>query len=238
MTRVGQGGRRQSATARAARRSRPAVLALVVALALAAACGGNGGNEGQASPTPPPAAGQASPAPTGEAALPASCLALQKLKAYRYVSDVTLESPEPTGTPAPGRPTPTSTLTQPFTGPFEFKYNVDASFVAPDRFEAYITGSTSPLRILLVGGETWLDMGRGWTQSGTPVSIPYRPPEICQAVLAILDLSQVQPQKETTNDVKALHYTFSQIPTQQAMVKIFGSGSDMDVLLRALDVDV
>ncbi|MDP2949129.1 MAG: hypothetical protein Q8P22_06290 [Chloroflexota bacterium] len=36
----------------------------------------------------------------------------------------------------------------------------------------------------------------------------------------------------------SFNYTFSQIPTQQAMAKIFGSGSDMDVLLRALDVDV
>ena len=232
--RVGQEDIPRDDSARTAGRSVLAVLLLVLALA-AAACGGNGGHNGQASPTPPPATGQASPEPTGEAALPASCLALQKLKAYRYVAKMTLESPEPTGTPAASQPTPTSTLARQFTGPFLLEYDIDASFVAPDRFEAVISGVSEPFSMIVIGDQSWMNSAGAWIEY-PQVTIPYKPADVCEAILRILDLSQSEAQPERIDSVKTLRYTFSQAPSQQAMAKIFGGGSDMDILLKELDV--
>jgi hypothetical protein len=200
-----------------------ALVALALAAALTAACNGGGGGG-------PPTA-----APSGQALASAACEALGSLKSYRYVSNVALQSPEPTATPA-AQATPSSTITRQFAGPFEFTYNTDASFVAPDRFEADITGSTSPLSIIAIGENAWVRIGQAWQQSAS--TITYKPSDICQAFLAILDLSQVQPQEEKVDDVKALHYTFSQTPAQDAIAKTFGAGSDMEVLLELLDVDV
>ena len=37
---------------------------------------------------------------------------------------------------------------------------------------------------------------------------------------------------------KTLHYTFSQVSSEQAWAKIYGAGSDLDILLKKLDVDL
>jgi hypothetical protein len=210
------------------------VVALAVAVALlavaAAACG-DGGNGGDASPTGPAAS------PTGEAGLPAPCQALASLKSYRYVTEMTLESPVPTGTPSPDQPTPTATITRDFTGPFLFEYDVEASFVAPDRLEANVTGSTSPMSVIIIGDRNWIEAGAAWRESASPINVTYGPMDVCKAVLPDLDLSQAQPQAERRNDVDTLHYTFSQA-SSDATAELFGQESDMAVLLGNLDVEL
>ena len=198
--------------------------------ALAAACGGGGEPEGEGSPTPPP---------TGEDAALAPCRALQNLKAYRYFVDLELESTEPPETPAEPGLTPTSTVTLESPAPRLFEYTIDASFVAPDRTEAVITaGPGDPFTMIAIGDQVWVQLAGRWRPAPDQPGVPYKPPDICEALLPDLDLSQVEPQEEKVNDVKSLHYSFSQVSSPEAMAKIFGPGSDMDILIKTLDVEL
>lgn len=197
--------------------------------ALAVACGGGGEPEGEGSPTPPP---------TGEDAALAPCGALQALKAYRYSVSLEVESPEPEESPAEARPTSTSTLIREITGDWGFEYNIEASFVAPDRLEVFISGIGSPFSMIFIGDQTWIDFSGRWRPSTQPQHVPYRPLDICEAVLTELDLSHAQPQEDKVNDVKSVHYSFSQIPSGQAWTRIYGAGSDLDILFEKLDVDL
>lgn len=209
-----------------------AVLAIAGLFAvLAPACGGAEEPAAEGSPTP---------RPTGEEAALAPCRALQAFETYRYSANLKLESPEPSESPPELQPTPTSALTRAFTGPFAFEYDIDGSFVAPDRFQAWITGDGNSFGLIVIGSQSWIQTepeGR-WTPTTEPYQMPYKPLDICEAVLPDLDVSQAQPQEEKLNDVKALHYTFSQVHSEQAWAKIYGPGSDLDILLKKLDVDL
>jgi len=198
--------------------------------ALVAACGGGGEPEGEGSPTPPP---------TGEDAALAPCGALQALKSYRYSLNLTLESTEPPETPAEPRPTPTSTVTLESRAPRLFDYAIDAAFVAPDRTEAVITAdSDKPFTMIAIGEQVWVQLAGRWRPAAEQSEIPYKPPDICEAIMLDLDLSQMEPQEEKVNDVKSLHYSFPQASAPQAMAKIFGPGSDMAILIKTLDVEL
>jgi hypothetical protein len=200
-------------------------------IALAAACGG-GGEEG--SPTPPPTG---TPSPTGQDSALAPCQALQNLKTYRYTVNLDLESTEPTETPPAAPPTATGTAIPESPAPRQFTYLIDASFVAPDRTEAVITaGSQAPLTMIAIGDQVWVQLAGNWRPTPEQPGVPYMPSDICQAILPDLDLSQVEPQEEQVNDVKSLSYTFSQVSSPESMAKIFGAGSDMDILIKTLDV--
>jgi hypothetical protein len=208
-----------------------ALLAIVGLLAaLAAACGGGGEPEAGGTPTP---------TPTREDAALAPCEALRELKAYRYSVELTLESPEPSETPVGPRPTPISTITRDFGGPYLFEYTIETSFVAPDRFELLITAdSGEPLAMIAIGDQMWVQFAGDWGPAEQLVTIPYTPPVVCEAILPDLDLLQTEPQEERLNDVKTLHYTFSQVSSEQAWARIYGAGSDLDILLKKLDVDL
>jgi hypothetical protein len=228
------------------------LLAVVGLLAaLAAACDGGGGEPqtegsptasptGEGSPTASPT-GEGSPAasPTEEAAVPAPCRALQDLKTYRYSFNMEIESPEPSETPAETGLTPTATITREFPpGPYLFQYAMEVSYQAPDRFEAVVTtAGASPFSMIFVGDQAWVQLNDVWTQSSSP-GVGYEPADLCQAILADLDLSLVEPQEEKINDVKTLHYTFSNAFSEGAMGKIYGDQSDMAFLLKNLDVDL
>jgi hypothetical protein len=197
--------------------------------ALAVACDGGGEPQAEGSPTPPP---------TQDAAL-APCQALQAFKAYRYSVDLKLESPEPAETPTEPRPTPTVTLTRQFDGPFSFEYAAETSFVAPDRVSTIITvDSGTPTAEISVGGQGWVQLAGNWVAAQNPVYTPYSPPVVCEAVLPDLDLSQAEPQEEKVNGVNSLHYTFPEVHSEQAWAKIYGTGSDLDILFKTLDVDL
>ncbi len=218
------------------------LLAIVGLLAaLAAACDG-GGEEPQpeGSPTPSPT-GEESPtaSPTETVATLAPCQALQDFKSYRYSFSMEIESPEPSETPSELGPTPTATITREFPpGPYLFEYALEASYQAPDRFEALIGGDeASQLPMIFIGDEAWVQLNNIWTVSASP-GVGYEPIGICEAVLADLDLSLVEPQEEKINDVDTLHYTFSDVFSEGAMGKIYGEQSDMAILLKNIDVDL
>jgi len=207
------------------------LLAIVGLLtALAAACGGGG---------EPHAEGSATPPPTVEDGALAPCQALQALEAYRYTGELRLESPEPSKTPAGPRPTPISTITRNLGGDFLFENTIETSFVAPDRLEAFMTTSLGePTAIITIGRQVWVELAGSWRPSEQPYTIPYQPAVICEAVLADLDLSAAEPQEEKANDVETLHYTFPEVHSEQAWAKIYGPGSDLDILLKEVDVDL
>jgi hypothetical protein len=207
------------------------LLAIVgLLIALAAACGDGG---------EPQAEGSATPAPTVEDGALAPCQALQALEAYRYTVELRLESPEPSDTPDEPQPTPTSTIVRSFDGDFLFEYTIETSFVAPDRFDARLTtGEEEPVAVITIGAEVWALAPSGWKVADAPYTIPYQPLTICEAVLADLDLSAAEPQEEKANDVDTLHYTFAEVHSEQAWAKIYGPGSDLDILLKELDVEL
>jgi hypothetical protein len=207
------------------------LLAIVGLLtALAAACGGGGEPQAEGSATPPPTVDNGDLAP---------CQALQALEAYRYTVELRLESPKPSETPGEPRPTPTSTITRDFGGDFLFEYTIETSFVAPDRFEASMTAKgEDSVAIITIGTQVWTLSPSGWILTEVPFTIPYQPPVICEAVLADLDLSAAEPQEEKVNNVDTLHYTFPEVRSEQAWAKIYGPGSDLDILLKELEVDL
>lgn len=204
--------------------------------ALMAACNGGGDNSPTVQPT-----GEAptSPQPTQQATTSAACQALASLDKYRYVSNVSLESPEEFAPSGEGEPTPATTMTREFTGPFLFEYNIDASLVSPDRVSAEMrVGVGEPFNIIIVGDRHWITVGSDWQEVGAQYVVPYRPLEICNAIFPEIDLSQAQGEKESVNGVSALHYTFAGTPSGQAMASIFGPESDMDILFQDMNVEV
>ena len=209
------------------------VLALVVALA--AACDGGGSNNG--SPTPQ-ATGAASPVASPGAATAAACQALIDAKTYHYVTTVTLDSPETTENPSEDLPLPSPTLTRPFTGPFLFEYSTEADVVAPDRAAYLLTTSGSdPIHAVVIGQQTWILFGEAW-RAAEPLSIPYQAIPICSAILPELDLSRAQAQSEDIDGMKTRHYSFARNASPEGVGKVFGVGSDMDLLVSTLDVDL
>jgi len=211
-----------------------AVLGLV--LALAAACGGGGSDNG--SPTPQ-VTGAASPVASPGAATAAPCQMLVEAETYRYVSKITLESPETTETPSDDLPLPSPTLTRPFTGPFIFQYDVEADVVAPDRFAYTITtAGAAPFGVIVIGQQTWTQIEGEWQAAAQPLSIGYQAIPICEAILPELDLSQVEPEREEIDGVKTLHYSFARNASPEGVAKVFGPNSDMDLLVNTLDVDL
>ena len=211
------------------------LVVLGVILALAAACGGGSSNEG--SPTPQ-VTGAASPVASPGPATAAPCQTLVEAKTYRYVSKVTLESPEATETPSDAMPLPSPTLTRPFTGPFTFQYDVEADVVAPDRFAFTITtAGAEPFGVVIIGQETWSQFQGAWEVS-QPVSIGYEAIPICEAILPELNLSQAEPKTEDIDGVKTLHYSFARNASPEGVGKVFGPGSDMELLIHTLDVDL
>lgn len=224
-----------------------ALLALGLAAALAACNGGGDGDNsptaqptGEGSPTAQPTgAGSSTPQPTEQAAISPACEALASLDKYRYISSVTLESPEETVPEGQGQPTPVATLTREFTGRFLFEYNIDASLVSPDRVAAEVrAGVGEPFNAVIIGDQHWITVGGEWQEVGAQYVVPYQPLEICNALFPEIDLDEAPGEKETVNDVEAQHYTLTDIPSGNSMALIFGAESDMAILFQSLDVEV
>jgi hypothetical protein len=58
------------------------------------------------------------------------------------------------------------------------------------------------------------------------------------AILPELDLSQAEPETEDIDREETLHYGFVGNAAPQGVGKVFGVGSDMDLLVNTLDVDL
>ena len=199
-----------------------------MAIAMAAACDGGGPDSG--SPTPVASPGTATIAP---------CQALEEAKSFRYVSKVTLESPQTTETPTADLPQPSATVTRAFGGPWVYQYNVDASVVTPDRFHFTITTTDIPsFGIIAIGQEVWQETDGTWQPQPQPPSIPYQPIPVCEAILPELDLAQAEPQREEIDGLETIHYTFLKNASPQGVAKVFGESSDMDLLIKTLDVNL
>jgi len=222
-------------------RKPPRLWAALFALGLVAALAAcNGGGDGDNSPTAQPTGtGSPGPQPTEQAATSPACEALASLDKYRYVTNVTLESPEEIVLEGEGQPPPVATLTRPFTGRFLFDYNIDASLIPPDRVGAEITaGVGEPFNIVVIGDRHWITVGGQWQEAGAQYVVPYQPLEVCNALFPQIDLEQAQGEAETVNEVKAQHYTLADIPAGSSMALIFGAESDMALLFQSVDVEL
>ncbi len=217
-----------------------AIVTLGLTVLVSAACGGGGDQVAPGSTTAQPTVqGSAIAQPTGQATTSATCQALASLQKYRYTAKATVESPEELAAVPQDQPTPMPTVTRPFQGRFSFEYNVDASVVMPDSIEASTdTGGGTPLDIIIIGDRNWVSLQGQWHEGAAGYGVGYRPLDICNGLFPELHLDQAQAEEETVNNVPARHYTFSAIPSGQAMGTIFGPGSDMDLLLRNMNVEV
>jgi hypothetical protein len=217
----------------ALRRIRPGLLAiamLLFSLALAIACGG------QEEPQP-------GESPTPEGGALSSCEALEELKAYRYTVYLLVESPEPPENATPPPPTPGTTIIRNILHPVLFDYTIEASYVAPDRLDAMtiqwlpVSGEERELPIVIIGDRRWFMLADQWVEDPR-VPLSYRPLDICSAIFPDLDLSQAEPRSESVNGVKTLYYSLADVFSEQGMARIFGPGSEMDILLKRLNVDL
>jgi hypothetical protein len=213
-----------------------ALVVLSVVVAMTAACDGGGSDGG--SPTPGSTA-SASPAASPATATAPPCQSLASAKTFRYVSKVTLESPQTTETPTADLPLPSPTLTRAFGGPFLYESNISASVVSPDRFHFTITTTDAPaFEVIAIGQEVWQQVGGTWEAQPLAAEIPYQPIPVCEAILPELDLSQTEPQREEVDGLETLHYNFLKNASSQGVAKVFGENSDMDLLINTLDVDL
>lgn len=175
--------------------------------------------------------------PTGPQAGIDPCEAMQQLETYRYAVELQLESPEPSQSSAEPGPTPTADLIREYGEDVDLLYQIQASFQAPDRTEALITVATGQASMIVVGDNTWVLSGSQW-RAEEVMRLPYRPPDVCLAMLPGLDFSTAEPQKETKNDVDTVHYHFAAVHSEKGAAHIFGYESDMAVLLKQFDIDV
>jgi hypothetical protein len=167
------------------------------------------------------------------------CQTLANAKTFRYVSKVTLESPETTETPTAELPLPSSTRTRAFQGPFLYQVDVDASVVTPDRFRfAITTTDTPPFGIIVIGQEIWRETNGNWELTSQPVDVLYQPIPVCEAILPELNLAQAEPQREELDGLETAHYSFLKNASPEGVAKVFGENSDMALLIKALDVDL
>jgi hypothetical protein len=222
-----------------------ALVALALAVALGTGCGGGGGASPTVQPTAaasstiqPTAQASSTIPPTQQVATSAACQALTSLKSYRYLTNLTLAVPEETVPFPEGQPTPVSTITRDIQGAFYFDYNIDASFIAPDRLDAQISsGTTVPFEVIIIGDNHWVLMEEQWR--GSPqTNVAYQPMDICNALFPQLNLDQAQGEKETVNGVAARHYVFPAMPSGETMATIFGAQSDMAILFQTMDAEV
>jgi len=212
------------------------LLVFVVTLALTFACGDDGGSS-TVSPTPQ-GTSAASPAASPTSAVAAGpCQVLRDAERYRFVSRAIIESPETTENLPEGEPTPPPSLTRDFQGPFSLEYIVDAAFVSPGSFDVQISGGVTPFRMIVIGSQGWIEFPEGWKATEPPL-IPYQAPTVCEAIVPGLDLSQAEATEDEIDELKTLHYSFPKAAAQQSLSKIFGAGSDMDLLIHTLDVDL
>jgi hypothetical protein len=152
-------------------------------------------------------------------------------------------SPEPSEGPTTPFPTPSTPITRVIGSSVILDYTIDASYVAPDRFDAmttnkiYETGEERELPIIIIGDRHWYKIGGQWLEDPR-IPLAYRPADICSAIFPDLNLPEAEPERESVNGVKALHYSLPDVFSEQAMAQIFGAGSEMDILMKRLNVNL
>ena len=196
--------------------------ALLLSL-LVTGCGGGGNDNGE--PSALPANGSA------------VCEAVKGAERFRYTLNYVLESPQqespPTDPPAADYAIPPS---QP---DFRFDITHSGSAVRPDRLDFVI--STTPdqpsTRTIRIGENQWFLLGDSWQVASEPGSFPLTPPNVCDVLVAPLDLTGKTADLQTVGDTEARHVRVD-AASLSAASQLFGPASDMGRLLTSYDVDL
>jgi hypothetical protein len=194
--------------------------ALLISLLLIA-CGGGGNGE----PSALPANGAA------------VCEALKGAERFRYTFKHVLESPQqenpPTDPPARDYSIP------PSHADFLFELTHTGSAVRPDRLDFVIstTEDQPSARTIRIGENQWFLLGDSWQVATEPGSFPFTPPNICDVLVAPLDLAGKTADPQTVGDTEARHVRVD-AATLSAAAQLFGPASDMGRLLTSFDVDL
>ena len=80
-------------------------------------------------------------------------------------------------------------------------------------------------------------LGDAWQVATDRTAFPFTPPNVCDAIVAPLDLAGKTADLESVGDVKARHVRIDGAPLAAAS-QLFGPASDMGRLLTSYDVDL
>lgn len=191
------------------------------------ACNGNGGGQGST----------AVPGPT----VSVLCQPLADAESFRYEFGYVLESLKPEGiidTSAVGDP---PFALAPDADDVTFFQEVEGSIVAPNSADIISRTSVSNLDLpqVFIGNRQWVKLGENWIESSGSQPMPAPPLEVCEAVLANLDLGGIEASEEEIDGTDALRYSVAKVELDAGQL-LFGSAESGDVgrLLTTYQVDV
>ena len=178
---------------------------------------------------------------SGPAVLPAKgvevCDELRGAERFRYTLHYVLESPQQKNPPedsAGGE-----YAIKPSQPDFRFETTHSGAAVRPDRLDFVI--STTPdqptARTIRIGEDQWYLIGDRWQVAADVTTFPFFPVNVCDAIVAPLDLAGETADLESVGEVKARHVRIDGAPLAAASL-LFGAGSDMGRLLTSYDVDL
>jgi hypothetical protein len=194
--------------------------ALLISLLLIA-CGGEGNGEPRALPA------------NGSAV----CEALKGAERFRYTLNYVLDSPQQASPPAD--PQARDYAIPPSQPDFQFETTHTGSAVRPDRLDFVIstTEDQPSARTIRIGENQWFLLGGSWQVASEPGSFPFTPPNVCDVLVAPLDLAGKTADPQTVGDTEARHVRVD-AATLTAASQLFGPASDMGRLLTSYDVDL
>lgn len=192
-------------------------------------------------PTPTPAAGVSGP----------SCQFPEDITSYRYTMEMSMEAPElmedlmegleGAGEEEEGLGAALGELFGSFLMAFTQGMTVEGAYVAPDRSWDRMTLGGKPFaEVIQIGDRSWFRLGgMDWTESGaelpsqeegvtSQVSVtisPTSPEALCEisTIDVMSTVEGMEPQKETVNDIKALHYHIDEADLR-LLAALFGEG--------------
>jgi hypothetical protein len=179
------------------------------------------------------------------AGLPATgsevCDALRGTERFRYTFSYVIDSPQQENPPADPPPGDLagSYAVKPSAPDFRFETTHSGAAVRPDRLDLEI--STTPdqpsVRTIRIGQSQWYLLGERWQIATEPTAFPFTPPNVCDVLVAPLDLSGKTADLQSVGDTEARHVRIDGAPLS-ASHQLFGPASDMGRLLTSYDIDL
>ena len=204
-------------------------ITLLLLLMACSSCAGQSGARPTFTPTPRvPLPAGATPPPTASQPVVASTC-LRGLSSYRFNGSLSLQTPAPAGTPAPGGES--SGLAGSLANLLSH-VDFNGGAVAPDRVQATISfgeGGPQTLELITIGPQTYSRFGNAAWQEGNQVAglgniAQVDPESVCERGLTQLNRGGQSPARETVNSVPSLRYSFT--GTQASRVLFGGRGSE------------
>jgi len=168
------------------------------------------------------------------------CTQLNKTERMRYTVGSIVESPKQDNPPPDSGNTGWAIL--PSQTSFRLETNYAGTFVKPDRFDYQLSGApndpnTPAIRSIRIGDNQWYLLNNNWVPQSKLSPFVFTPANLCDAIVAPLDLTGKTATPENVDGTDAQHIHVEGAQTAVAD-KIFGKASDHGKLLTSWDVDL